>query len=321
VVKGVFEVFRGETLPDQALVVHANNNWHDHILWGYCGFFEKLGHAAQERGIATLLVRSDRIGAPSPLVGPQKRIMVGPRKFRGPNIFHAYPSYIEGFWYLDPQGYFWNSTMMDKPFDPALVDFDEAAKFFGHVSSWRIRNNVSQRQQPPTSSLPCAEVAVFTQDIELYPDNVHYLTTRQIIRSAAGAVQGLCYVKPHPLMTGEQRSWLSKLCGRLPNTSLVDASVHDIIRASNVIVSQNSAVGFEALMHRKPAITCAKTDYAIASLVSHTVDELRTNIRCATSRFAEFPYERYFYWFLGMNMLQPQAEDFTARAMRILYGA
>ena len=303
-----------------ALVVHADKGWYDQIHRGQSGFFEKLGLAAQKRGIATFLVRADGPGAPSPLVGPQKRIMVGPRRLQGPNIFHVFPSYITGFWYLDPKGYFWNSTMMDKPFDPTLVDIDEAAKFFGRVSGWRIRNNISQRKQATATPLPPAEVAIFTQDIERYSDNVHYLTTRQMVRAAAGATQGLCYVKPHPLMTEEQRSWLAKLCGRLPNATLVDASVHDIIRASNVIVSQNSAVGFEALMHRKPVITCAKTDYAAASLVSHTTDELRDNIRRATIHFAEFPFEKYFYWFLGLNMLQPQDEGFTARAMGILYG-
>jgi CDP-glycerol glycerophosphotransferase (TagB/SpsB family) len=141
-----------------------------------------------------------------------------------------------------------------------------------------------------------------------------------MIRAAAGAVQGRCYVKPHPLMTDEQRTWLGKLCDRLPNATIVDASVHDIIRASAVIVSQNSAVGFEALMHRKPVITCARTDYAAASLVCTTTAELHDNIGRATSHFADFPFEKYFYWFLGLNMQQPQNEDFAARAMAILYG-
>jgi CDP-glycerol glycerophosphotransferase (TagB/SpsB family) len=122
-------------------------------------------------------------------------------------------------------------------------------------------------------------------------------------------------------MTEDQKAWLTKLCARLPSATLVDNSVHDIIRASNVIVSQNSAVGFEALMHRKPVITCAQTDYATASLVSHTAAELRDNIRRAPSHFADFPFEKYFYWFLRLNMQEPQNEDFTARAMRILYGS
>lgn len=314
-----FQAFQGEALPGNALIVHADKGWHDHILLGKCDFFEKLGQAAKARGIATLLVRADSPGAPSPLEGPQKRIMVGPRRFQGPNIFHAFPAYIKGFWYLDPMGYFWNSSMMMMPFDPASIDFDEAAAFFGRISRWRIRNNVSQRKQAPATSLPAADVAIFTQDIERYTDNVHYLSTRQMIRAAAGAVQGRCYVKPHPLMTDEQRTWLGKLCGRLPNATIVDASVHDIIRASNVIVSQNSAVGFEALMHHKPVITCARTDYATASLVSQTASEMRDRIKRATLHFADFPYEKYFYWFLGLNMLEPQNDAFTARAMRILY--
>ena len=181
VTTGVFKPVQGEVLPDQALVVHADKGWHDHILWGKCDFFEKLGLAAQERGIATFLVRADSLSAPSPLEGPQKRIMVGPRRFRGPNIFHAFPAYIKGFWYLDPQGYFWNSSMMTKQFDPDSVDPDTATAFFSRVSRWRIRNNISQRKQSPATDLPAADVAVFVQDIELYNDPVHHLTTREMV--------------------------------------------------------------------------------------------------------------------------------------------
>lgn len=317
---GLFEPVPASGVPDDALVVHADKGWHNHILSGKSDFFEKLGRAAQAQGIATLLIRSDSLGAPSPLEGPQKRIMVGPRKFRGAHIFHAFPAYITGFWYLDRMGYFWNSSLMTTPFDPTQVDPDAAEAFFNRVSRWRIGKNISQRNQSPSTALPPADVAVFVQDIERYSDPVHFLTTREMIRVAAGAVPGRIYVKPHPLMTKEQKAWLTKLCARLPNTMLVEGSVHDIIRAANVIVSQNSAVGFEALMHRKPVITCAKTDYAAASLVSHTAGELRDNIRREPAHFAAFPFERYFYWFLGLNMFRPQDDDFATRAMKVLYG-
>lgn len=253
------------------------------------------------------------------LKGPHKHIMFGPKRSQGANVFHGFPTYIRGFWYLDPMGYFWNSSMMTKPFDSASVDFDTAAEFFGRVSRWRIRKNVSQRRQAAATTLAPAEVAIFTQDIERYSDNVHYIATQHMIRAAANAVKGPCYVKPHPLMSEEQRAWLGKVCGRIVNVTVVDASVHDIIRAWDVIVSQNSAVGFEALMHRKPVITCAKTDYATVSLVSQTAAELRANIKRAPSYFSEFPFEKYFYWFMGLNMLEPQNEAFAGRAMDILY--
>jgi len=318
--KGLFEPIPPSGIPDNALVVHADKGWHAHILSGKCDFFEKLGQAAQAQGIATLLISAQEPDAPHPVQGPQKRIMVGPRRFQGPHIFHAFPAYITGFWYLDRKGYFWNSSMMTTPFDPAQVDPRAATAFFNRVSRWRIRQNISQRVQSPVTALPPADVAVFVQDIERYSDPVHYLTTKEMIRAAAGAVEGRVYVKPHPLMNADQKAWLAKLCARLSNATLTDASVHDIIRASAVIVSQNSAVGFEALMHRKPVITCAKTDYAAATLVSHTQAELRDNIRRAPAHFAAFPYEAYFYWFLGMHMYRPQDDNFAARAMQVIYG-
>jgi hypothetical protein len=67
-------------------------------------------------------------------------------------------------------------------------------------------------------------------------------------------------------------------------------------------------------------ITCARTDYAGASLVAHTPAELRDAIRRAPSHFATFPFEAYFYWFLGQNMLEPQDPAFVPSALHRLYG-
>lgn len=318
---GIFRPARDDRWPDRALVVHADRGWHDHILGGHCDFFEKIGRAARDRGLDTLLVRADRPGGNTLPDGPQTHILIGPKRLRGRQVFHAWPAYIKGFWYLDPRGYFWNSSILTTGFDPGAIDAEAAGAFFTRVSRHRIRRNVSQRRQAPPADLAPADVAVFTQDIERHAEPVHHLQTQQMIRAAANAVPGRVYVKPHPLMTEAQRAWLARLCGRLENAVLTDASVHDIIRASGVIVSQNSAVGFEALMHRKPVITCARTDYAGASLVSRTAGELRANIRRAPDHFATFPFEKYFYWFLGQNMLEPQRDDFTARAMAILFPA
>lgn len=317
---GVFQPPGSAPAPDRALIVHAEDRYFEHICSGGCDFFEKVGSAARERGITPLIFRSDDPMGAALFDEPHKHLMVGPRRRKGPNIFHVYPAYVQGYWYLDTQGYFWKSSMLGKTFDPENVDAEAAHAFFNRVSKYRIGHNVSMCKQPPPQPLEPADVAVFTQDIERYRDQLHYIITQRMIRASANAVDGLCYVKPHPLLNAEQRAWLGRVCARLPNIRVVDASIHDIIRASAVVVSQNSAVGFEALMHRKPVITCALTDYAAASLVSRDPAELRANIKAAPAHFARFPFEKYLYWFLGQNMLEPKASDFTDRALRILYG-
>ncbi len=306
--------------PQRALIVHADENWHRPIARGHVDFFEKLAQVLGARGVPIYLVAARDPRSASLLDGQYLHILIGPRRPKGARIFHVFPAYIKGFWYLDPQGYFWNSSLMGQVFDPEAVDPAAAKTFFDRVSQRRISGNISQRAQPAPSPLPPAQVAVFAQDIETYPDPVHFLTTRAMIRAASAGAAGLCYVKPHPKMTEKQRAWLAKLCARLGNTRLIDASVHDLIAAAQVVVSQNSAVGVEALLHRKPVITCAKTDYAGATIACKTESDLRAAIAQAPAHFAGFPFDRYLYWFLGLNMVQPNSDTFAARCLQILYG-
>lgn len=315
---GVFRPASGP-LPDQALIVHADASWYDHVRKGGAAFFEAIGKAAQARGIATVLTPADRFRAPEHRPG-HRHILFGPKHLHGPGIFHAFPAYIKGFWYLDPQGYFWNSSLVDKVFDPEMVDAEAAAAFFQRITTHRIRRNVSQRKQAEPADLPPADAAIFTQDIERYADQVHYLTTAEMIRTTARSLTGRVYVKPHPLMTAQQRTRLARHCARLPNAVLTDASLHDIIRASGIVVSQNSAVGVEALMHRKPVLTCAATDYHQGSLVCTTAEHLRANLARAPAHGAAFPFQQYFYWLMGLNLIEAQHPDCAARAMARLYG-
>ncbi|WP_435659997.1 capsular polysaccharide export protein, LipB/KpsS family [Leisingera caerulea] len=298
------------------LVVHATKDWYGKIRSGQIDFFEKIAASAAAHGHKPLLVPAESITSRLALATGHKHIAVGLRKAQGPNILHAHTSYLWGFWYLDPKGYYWSSSLVDAEFDPSVVDAAKAAYFFNGVSGHMKRANVSKLAQPERGAIPAepAAAAVFLQEIDNFKTPVHYLTTLEMIENTSLAVQGLVYVKLHPAQADETRDKVLRLCAELPNVAVTQANVHDLIEASDVIVSQNSAVGFEALMHKKPAVTCARIDYHHAALAARTAEQLQHCVRTAPQRLGDFSYEKYFYWFLGENMLEPQKEDFTDRA-------
>ena len=300
----------------QPLIVHAEEAWFRHILEGGCEFFEKIGASAHARGCKPLLIHAEDVLSFGLLGSDHLQIVIGPKRTQGPRIFHAQPSYLRGFWYLDPQGYYWNSSLSGQLFDPQAVDGAAAEHFFNGVRGHALRRNVSKRAQSARTpgGLAPADAAIFVQDIEKYREPVHYLTTAEMITAACAAVPGRVYVKPHPLQDAAALRGLEELCAGIANAELSRASVHDLIAASAAVVSQNSAVGFEALMHRKPVLTCAASDYHHGTLVCRTGAELQENLGRAGEAFAAFPFERYFYWFLGLHMLEPQKPDFADRA-------
>ncbi|THH35865.1 hypothetical protein E4Z66_12385 [Aliishimia ponticola] len=318
---GAFTAMSGPRAPERSVIVHADDTWYGHILRGEAGFFEKLGQALIAAGYAPRIVRDGDLNAVALMAQTRPQIVVGPKRHRGAHIWHAHPSYIRNYWYLDPQGYFWNSSLVEAAFDPQQIDGARARQFMRQLRQRMIGKNLSKRPQPPRSAagLPPASVFVVTQDIEKYRDRVHDLTTEEMIRTAA-AWAGHVYVKLHPLQSPERQAQITGLCDSLDNVTVQDASVHDLIAACDVVVTQNSAVGFEALMQAKPVLTCARCDYHHASLVCRDTDALAHNLTRARDFADGFQFAKYFYWFLAQQMLKPQDDDFAARAMQRLLG-
>ncbi len=300
------------------LIVHASDEWHDRILNGECDFIENLGPTAKAQGYRFLLTHFKSDLSYGVRETNHLQISMGPRRLAGNRMYHAYPSYVPGFWYLDKTGYHWNSGVRHMKFKPEQIDFPAAEYFYNGVSGYFTRNNISSRPQSNRKEFNPASAFIPLQNIEKYPKKIHFLTSEQIIRTTCATVPGKVYVKLHPLHNAEERSQWREFCESIPNAEITDASIHDLIAASEIIVSQNSAVGFEAFMYRKPVLTCAECDFHHGTLTCQTTAELAENLRQAKSHFTDFPFEKFFYWFLGQQMLEPQKDEFTELAWKRL---
>ncbi|WP_226554030.1 capsular polysaccharide export protein, LipB/KpsS family [Celeribacter naphthalenivorans] len=156
---------------------------------------------------------------------------------------------------------------------------------------------------------------ILCQPSETETPSARYLSTEQMIATAANYDRdALVYVKPHPHQTKQGRRQILEICENHPNVKLSDASIHDLIEAARVVITQNSSAGFEALMQKKPVITCGKTDYWHATLTPRTVPDLKAAIEFGPETMAEFDYEGYFHWFLERQCLEPAKDNFAARA-------
>jgi hypothetical protein len=81
-----------------------------------------------------------------------------------------------------------------------------------------------------------------------------------------------------------------------------------------MVVTQNSAAGFEALMQKRCVITCGKSDFWHATLTPRKESDLREALRFGPEAMADFPFEKYLYWFLDRNCLEPAKDEFIKRA-------
>ena len=300
----------------RSVVVHANEDWLKKIRDGSIDFFAKLSERLAREAITTRLVATG--GAASKMLSDQDHIhiLTGQQPGFGRNILHAMPAYVWGFWYLDEVGVNWNSSLRFARFCPDQLDRDKAEYFFNGMSSYMLRENVSRQSQEPRQSEPLAAAAavIYCQELEGLADRCHYLSTEEMIRTTAEArPEERVYVKIHPGQSNSERRRIMALCAEYDTVTVSGASIHDLSAAAGVVVTQNSAAGFEALMQKKPVITCARSDFWQATLTPRNPDDLRQALQHGAEAMAGFDFAKFLYWFLDRNCLEPQKQEFAER--------
>ena len=164
----VFKPHNSSKAPGNSVIVHASKSWFSAIKNGQFEFFDKLGRKAIDEGFTPLLVREETPKSAKLLCNRHVHILCGSRLPTDHKVFFAMPTYIWGFWYFDPNGVYWNSSLVENRFVPEAIDYKEAAYFFNGVSGYMLRENVSKFSQTPrdTSGLGKANAVIFLQEID-----------------------------------------------------------------------------------------------------------------------------------------------------------
>lgn len=302
------------------VIIHAESGWIGPVLDGSDGFLPKLVGELAHQGVEARVVRAASRQAEI-LHDPEANhihIVMGDRPSYARNTLHVEQGYIKGFWYLDEIGVFANSSLRLGQFCPERIHAAHAEYFFNGVSGWMLRENVSKAPQPErmTDKLDPAHTVVFTQELEGQRQRSHYMTNEQMIRTAAEFDRArLVYVKLHPQQSKAARRDLLVVAQDYQNVRVSEASVHDLIEKSDVVVTQNSAAGFEALMQKKPVVTCARADYRHATMTAKNPGDLRDALEYGPDAMADFAFAKYFYWFLARNLLEEAKDQFAERAV------
>jgi len=286
------------------ILIHADAHWFNHVAGQRCRFYNRLVERAEDDGAKAFIIPTQE-AASNTLSQTAKDVVhmsVGAEKRDGPRVFYTLPTYIKTFWYLDPMGMYWSGSLVERSFHPENIDQEKALWFYRKIRRQVIGRNTSKIAIPDRAEapLPTAKAAFFAQDVDDYPSAEKYMRTEEILETLARKAGGLVYVKTHPLQKPKRLKAIKRLCAKHETLRLIDANIHDVVAASEAIVSQNSAVGFEALLQRKPVLTCAATDYHHATLVCYSAGGLALNLKRAPEHATRFTFAKYIYWFLGL---------------------
>lgn len=291
-------------------------------------FYGRLAQALEGQGLAVAVVTLDADQTLARVEATPGFHIIHHSRLRHPRVLNAGKAYIEPFFTLDPWGFRLFSSIGAEVFRPGPDPAADAA-IFDEIRARMVGARKSHYEQPAeVLAAPDHCVAVFlqTEDNRDVGETCH-LTPRQMIKALLDRDDPRpVVVKPHPKeKTPETLDWLTRQARKDPRLRVFLGNIHDLLAKADVVVTINSAVGIEAMLHEKPVVLCGDTDFHhICETVTRRPD-LGAGIARAEARLAagDWPFRAYIGWYYGRMCFDPRAADFGARVaarLRALQG-
>ena len=217
-------------------------------------------------------------------------------------------AYIAPWHYGDPRGIRAISTLGDLRFDPETVPEARAAAFHAELVRDLITRRRSRYFQPEERlEVPPGCIAVFLQtEAHRGVAETCYLRLRPMIKALLARDDPRpIVVKPHPRDTDlDTFDWLARKARKDRRLQIIPANIHDILAACAVVVTINSAVGIEAMVHGKPVVLCGHADFHHACMTVRRAEAMDAAIAAAETR--DWPHARYLSWFYQDHCIDPR---------------
>jgi len=229
----------------------------------------------------------------------------------GARALNMRPSVLQPFWGLERPNSRYQGRMAHKVFDPSTVGGGLVTPFFEEMQALYL-----------SPELP----DVGARDYVLVPLQGQLGKRRHWqYASVPEMVQTICaqdpmrkiIIKPHPkeAYCSEDKAVIAQLLA-LPHVELREQPMEALIAQCAYIVTQNSTAAFEGILHRKPSILFAKSDFHhIFPTIKTPQDSPRAFARVKAKKML---FMKYLYWYLRMNAADIRRADAPAKIEEML---
>lgn len=230
----------------------------------------------------------------------------------GACVLNCAIAYLAPYFYADPRGIYFESSLTAAQFDPAAQPADWAARRFQTLYARYVQARISRYSQlEAMQSYPMGAIAVFLQDWSAPVERARHMTAQQMMQTVIAGAEGRpVIVKPHPRTRGvETVSLLHDLATQHPAVSITEGNLHDILATAAVCVTISSSVALEAMLHRKPVVLFGRSDLHHCAATVRQAADWPQALHHALGH--DWPYEAFVYWFTqqhlrgGKDMIEP----------------
>jgi Capsule polysaccharide biosynthesis protein len=183
-----------------------------------------------------------------------------------PNVWNLKKGYLPGYINWDRTGYSGWAEMANSERlfqESQRLGLEECVRFFEPFAKRYIESNASKFPQAAAAGpfqAPRPYVFVACQRPHDTVSQLSRIGTVELAQAVAEAFQGsgcTVVIKKHP----RDEIMRTHKLERMPHVLLSEDSIHHIIPGSSAVITVNSGVGFEALLHLKPVFTSGHCDY------------------------------------------------------------
>lgn len=252
-----------------------------------------------------------------------QRVLSWHTKGKAAGVTHFKPADLPGYVVIDAGGYSgWSSLASQSLADIDLPPLSEALTFFqthksevlsGNLSKYRQKSGVSGGGLPDDFVFVALQVASDrTQKLARLPMLEMLAIVEERFRGSGTQV----VVKRHPKCSSPKVASVLQALAATGSIQLSDLSIHTLVANSRAVITVNSGVGSEAILHLKPVYTFGASDYAAIAHSVHDAaqfEHLTNPIRKAASpddmiRFLHYYRNHYLVHFSDRQQLQEAIE-------------
>lgn len=220
-------------------------------------------------------------------------------------------AYVAPFWQIDRTERRWDWSVARADFSVRPADRAEAEKFAAY---WRKRLY-------PDLELPARRSGVIYVPLQgrlleqrgFQSDSPLGMLETVLTRFPDRDVVATCH--PKLALSSPEQDGLAGLLARHPRLRITHSPSEEMLGICDLVVTQNSAVAFEALFFRKPVLLFAGIDFHHPFASAH-----RDGLENALDQLAgsEPDHDGYLWWYLQRQSLNAGREDFRARTIKRL---
>jgi hypothetical protein len=227
---------------------------------------------------------------------------------------------------IDPEGYSGWSSIADRNLAHLIADVDEveAEANFARLQTEIVDRGLSKYEQQQVAVPDVGPYIFFPMqvldDAVAALSHLDSLALLHLMADWGKDKRVKVVVKRHPKCRSPEVARALENYEQVGQIVVSAAAVHDLIRGSLGVVTVNSGVGAEALMHLKPVITTGETDYAAATRAVRTREELEEALEGFGAPFFSDSEIKRFLWFYSRRyqVSADRPEDIAARISDLL---